>query len=199
MASKLRQIRPQFHNFGFSDPDPSSCGMIFRPILLLHDDSSTYSEPLNKRAPLIGLKGSDPSHILSCCTTTFRSGQHFVPILLPWDDISMYPAAPARHFDLSCCSSTTFQFNSTYPATPGRHFDLSCGSEMTFLLRYDISTYSAKVGHSNALTLLGTFLCCQHASQIDICDEVDDRIKSYIQHASLNSDKLRRSLVARPQ
>ena len=104
----------------------------------------------------------------------FRAFQPFLAhvLLLP-DDISTCLAAPGRHFDLSCCSGTTFRpflplsccsccsrttFRpvllppddiSTCPAAPGRHFDLSCCPRTTFrlvlLLRDDISTLPASV------------------------------------------------------
>ena len=85
-------------------------------------------------------------------STTFRS------VLLLQDDISTYPAALGRHFNLSYCSGTTFlpilvlwHDISIYPAAPthpaarARHFHLSCWSRTTFrpilLHRDNISAY----------------------------------------------------------
>ena len=54
---------------------------------------------------------------------------------------SRWTPAPGRHFDLFCCSGTTFRLVlllwddiSTCPAAPGRNFDLSCWSRTTFRL-----------------------------------------------------------------
>ena len=81
----------------------------------------------------------------------------FAAVLLLWDnistcrdDISTCPAASRRHFDVSCCSKTTFRFVLLLQddiSTPERHFDLSCCSRTRFrrvlLLQADISTCPA--------------------------------------------------------
>ena len=98
---------------------------------------------------------------LASCTQVdiCYSGTTLRPILLFQDDISTYPVAPRRHFDLSCCSGKTFRpilllwehiwtypalrdgistillhwdDMSTYPIAPGQYFDLSCYSGTTF-------------------------------------------------------------------
>ena len=143
--------------------------------------------------------------------------RHFSPTFRPfWPslaDISILLASFRRHLDVSSCSRTTFRRAqlfwdiSTYPAARGRHFlfcsgtlrglsccsRTSCCSGTTFRpipLRDDISTYPATLGHSNALTFLGTLPRCQHSSQIKICDEVDDIICDRVMHASLTCDKI---------
>ena len=72
----------------------------------------------------------------------------FRPLLLLWDDISVYPAARGCHFD--------------YPAAPGRQFEVSCYSEKTFRQvypaapgRHDIAMYPAAEGrHFDFILLL---------------------------------------------
>ena len=77
------------------------------------------------------------------------------------ENISTCPAAPGRHFDLSCCSGTTFQLvlllmdDILMPAAPVttfrpvpllRHLDLSCCSGTTFrraLLQENVLTCPA--------------------------------------------------------
>ena len=127
------------------------------------------------------------SWLQSCCSGTYpaasTTGRQFDPScssrttfrpilllqstrLLLRDNISTYPDAPGRHFDLfrapgrhfdvsifsraTCLPAELRQDVSTYPVTLGRHFDISCCSVTTFrpiLWLWDnISTYPAALG-----------------------------------------------------
>ena len=157
---------------------------MFDPGFVLSERSALIWPPPGRHLDLSCCSGRHFD--LSCCSgTTFR------PILLLHDDSSTYPDAPGRHFEL-------WDDMSTYPAALGRHFDISCCFGATFrpilllwakirailLLWEDISAYPANLGHSNALTLLGTFLRCHLSTQTEICDEVHDRVCDRYMHAN---------------
>ena len=109
------------------------------------------------RFPTGGPKRGNPTMTTSTVTARRREDpQHFVeainlqwgfgiPVQLPVGlspDLAAFwpcPAAPGRHFDLSCCSRATFRpvlllrdDISTCPAASARHFGLSCCSRTTF-------------------------------------------------------------------